>query len=99
MSQCRVGSRGIVLLYAGLGFAWILVSDVGLSLLAERSLCASLPQTAKGLVFVSLSAVVIYLLVRRSTPRLETVRVDLERANRERAIYDRILQHNFRNGL
>ena len=99
MSYRRFGPRAIALLYAGLGFAWILVTDVGLSLRAERGLADSLPQTAKGLLFVSLSAVVIYVLVRRSTRQLETARVDLERANRERAIYDRILRHNFRNGL
>lgn len=99
MSHRGVGARGIALLYAGLGFTWILLTDVGLSLRAGETLGASLAQTAKGLLFVSVSAVVIYALVRRSTRRLETARADLERANRERAIYDRILRHNFRNGL
>lgn len=98
MSHRRFGARGIALLYAGLGFAWILLTDVALAL-RGGNLDSTLPQTAKGLLFVSLSAVVVYGLVSRSTRELQAARTDLERANRERAIYDRILRHNFRNGL
>jgi signal transduction histidine kinase len=98
-SPRRFGARGIALLYAGLGFTWILLTDVTLALLGDQGLESAAPQTAKGLLFVSLSAVVVYGLVSRSTPELQSARAALERANSERAIYDRILRHNFRNGL
>ena len=99
MSPRRFGARGIALLYAGLGFTWILLTDVTLALLGDQGLESAAPQTAKGLLFVSLSAVVVYGLVSRSTRELQSARAALERANSERAIYDRILRHNFRNGL
>ena len=99
MSHRRFGARGIALLYAGFGFTWILLTDVALALRGGDGLDATLPQTAKGLLFVTLSAGVVYGLVSRSTRELQAARADLERANRERAIYDRILRHNFRNGL
>lgn len=97
MSSRRVDARSIALLYAVFGVGWILVTDLALAVVYDQSV--GTVEIAKGLVFVAASSSVIYWLVSRTTGQLETTRADLKRANRERAIYDRILRHNFRNGL
>lgn len=99
MSRLTYGPVTVGLVYAVFGYAWIVITDLGVATSANGGIRSVLPQTLKGFVFVTLSAVVVYWLARRSTRQLQRAHADLERANRERAIYDRILRHNFRNGL
>jgi PAS domain S-box-containing protein len=63
----------IALMYAAFGAAWILLSDVVVSLLFRVPYEATLAQTLKGSVFVLTSAALIYGLVRReSVKRAQT---------------------------
>lgn len=99
MGTRRFSPGRVAAVYAAAGVAWILTTDTAVAVVVDRSLVAEWPQTAKGLVFVALSSVLIYELVRLSTDELEAARAELDRANYERTIYDRILRHNFRNGV
>src|SRR6476646_10333781 len=55
----------IALLYAGLGAAWILLSDRALTLLFPADELERW-QSVKGLLYVAVTAVLLYLLTRRS---------------------------------
>ena len=59
------------LIYAIVGFVWILFSDLAVvKLVSDRSLIARLSMV-KGWVFISVTALLLYLLLRRSLASLE----------------------------
>jgi PAS domain S-box-containing protein len=60
-----MGPLGIALLYAAVGAAWILLSDRALTLLFPADELAR-GQTLKGLLYVAVTAALLYLVTRRS---------------------------------
>ena len=63
--RAALGPLAIALLYAGLGAAWILLSDRALTLLFEAG-DVQRWQTVKGLLYVAITAGLLFLLTRRS---------------------------------
>lgn len=61
----RVGILRIVLLYASFASLWILLSDKALELLLNDPAKITLASTLKGWVFVAVTAILLYGLIRR----------------------------------
>jgi hypothetical protein len=61
----------ITLLYLILGFAWILATDYLVAAFTEDPLYLTLLQSKKGLIFVCLSALVLFFLGRREIKMAE----------------------------
>lgn len=84
------------LVYAALGVAWILATDFvvfrALSPADQLTL-----QLAKGTLFVTLSAGVVYYLVDRSRRQLTEQNRQLELAVKRVSILHRVLRHDLRN--
>jgi diguanylate cyclase (GGDEF)-like protein/PAS domain S-box-containing protein len=59
-------ARRIVTLFLAFGIAWIWVSDRAIDFLVSDSRTVAWIQSAKGMLFVALSALLIYILVRRA---------------------------------
>ena len=96
----RAGSGGagkITLAYILLSATWILFSDWALGLLFRDSGNLLVVQTAKGLLFVVLSGLLIFGLVRREQRRLASTNEDLERTLTHATVLHRLLRHNLRN--
>jgi signal transduction histidine kinase len=82
--------------YAALGIAWIVATDV----VVFRTLSAADPlalQLVKGTAFVVLSAGVVYFLVDRSRRQLTEQNRQLELAVKRVSILHRVLRHDLRN--
>jgi PAS domain S-box-containing protein len=60
------GGLRIALVYAAVGVLWIALSDLAVELLLGRSHTAEVVQTLKGWFFVSISALLVYLLTNRT---------------------------------
>jgi len=74
------GAR-IAAIYAAVAAVWIVTSDrLLLLVLPDASDALSEAQTYKGLFFIALSTLVIFLLVRRATRRRERVEAELGRS-------------------
>jgi signal transduction histidine kinase len=71
----------LALLYFAVAGTWIVASDRGLALVTGASWTFSLAQTGKGLGFVSITSVLLFLLVRRGYRLLQ--QSDYERAAAE----------------
>jgi PAS domain S-box-containing protein len=63
--QSRTGVLAIVLAYAFLGGLWILLSDGAMGLLIHDPLALVKASIVKGLLFVAVTTLLLYLLVRR----------------------------------
>ncbi|MER2494293.1 sensor histidine kinase [Catenovulum sediminis] len=61
----RYGALGITLLYAFVGCIWILLSDQLFLYLTSSLQDLSLAQTAKGLLYVAVTAVILFILIRK----------------------------------
>lgn len=92
----RVTPVRAALVYAALGIAWIVATDV----VVFRTLSAADPlalQLVKGTAFVVLSAGVVYSLVDRSRRQLTEQNRQLELAVKRVSILHRVLRHDLRN--
>ena len=83
--------------YAVFGVLWILITDQLVFTFVDDPVRATQMQTAKGWVFVTLSAAVIYGLIRTGQRDLEATNSRLDTALRQTTILHRILRHNLRN--
>ncbi|MEI4262019.1 ATP-binding protein [Roseovarius sp. D0-M9] len=90
----------IALVYAGLSLAYIFLSDWLVEHLFANS-SAGVIQTIKGAVFVSLSALVIYLLIRAELRKQAWLREVATRTQRLEAIgqFATVMAHDFNNML
>src|SRR5690606_2296060 len=72
----------VTLIYLAIGILWILASDRLLLLLFDESQYQiSFFQTAKGLFYVSFTAIILYLLIRRYYKTINQKVTELEIAN------------------
>ncbi len=63
--QAAVGSLKLILLYAAFAGLWILLSDLAVEWLLGNPAQRALAQTLKGLLFVAVTSVLVYVLMRR----------------------------------
>ncbi|ELZ89181.1 sensor histidine kinase [Haloferax sulfurifontis] len=83
----------MALIYAAFGFLWVATSDS----LVEGLPNHELVQTAKGWMFVVLSALLVYDLVGRSQTELDRTSERLESTLAHTSVLHRILRHDIRN--
>ncbi|MGH7446926.1 MAG: hybrid sensor histidine kinase/response regulator, partial [Longimicrobiales bacterium] len=69
----------ISLLYAAFGTAWILIGDLALWLQGGVTATALLMELGKGAVFVAVSALLLYVMIRREMVRRQQATAQLER--------------------
>lgn len=86
----------ITLIYCSVGLLWIFLSDEALALLITDSALLTRLQTAKGMTYVFLTALLLYILIKRDYARI----AEQEREKRElfRATM-RAVQHILNNFL
>lgn len=89
--------RHIALAYFLFGISWIVITDGLVLAFVESEQAITAFQTAKGWVFVGLSTLLLYGLVRAGARERRATNEKLERALRQTNIYDRLLRHNLRN--
>ncbi|MDY7082136.1 MAG: HAMP domain-containing sensor histidine kinase [Halobacteria archaeon] len=103
----------VALAYSVFGVAWIFITDTAAMSLIPDPGARSTIQTVKGSLFVILSTVIVYILVRRTTSSLEESKRRLEKSQRELQKYtdkvnqqrreinvlNRVLRHNLRNDM
>lgn len=82
------GPGHIALVYAIVGFAWIIASGVAVSLVSNESVQARL-ESAKGIAFVAVTSLLLWVLLRRHAQRLNETAGQL--AQRE-ADYQQVIQ-------
>ncbi|ACB34716.1 multi-sensor hybrid histidine kinase [Leptothrix cholodnii SP-6] len=73
-------ARRIGLIYAAFASAWILLSDKAVEWLFSSPHSITLAATLKGWVFVAVTSVVLYVLVRRQTERERQTRAERRKA-------------------
>ncbi|QOS12944.1 histidine kinase [Haloferax gibbonsii] len=83
----------VALIYAAFGFLWVATSDSLVEGLPNHELI----QTAKGWLFVGLSALLVYALVNRSQSKLNRTSEQLESTLAHTSVLHRILRHDIRN--
>lgn len=93
----RLTPVSIAVVYAVAGSLWILFSDQLVSALVTDGALATYAQTLKGLLFVAVSALLVYGLVANSWRELERTNDRLDLAVQQTSILHRILRHNLRN--
>ena len=91
-SAARVA--GIYLLAA---VVWIVLTDLGALQVVLDPIALTSLQTAKGLMFVTVSAGLLYVLIAREHRRLSNTNEELELALRHASVLHRLLRHNLRN--
>jgi len=91
------GAVRITAAYVLLSGAWILFSDWVIGVLFQDAANLRFGQTVKGLVFVGLSGLLIFWLVRREQRRLAATNESLERTVAHATVLHRLLRHNLRN--
>jgi len=89
----------VIIIYLLIGAAWILFSDALLSALIPDPDLAARLQSAKGLVFVGVVGVVIFLLLRRAFRRMYAAHDELERTVLEKEVLLREVHHRVKNNL
>lgn len=87
----------IALVYAVLSGLWILLSDRLVVAIAANTAMETWLQTAKGLVFIVLSAGVIYELARQNQAELRATNRRLKHSVQQMSVLHRVLRHNLRN--
>lgn len=96
MNLRRFTPARVAAAYAALGLALVLGSE---RLVAALLPANAVPGNLGGVVVVAVSAVVVYLVVRASRESLAESRRELEHANRQAAVLQRVLRHNVRNSV
>jgi len=95
--EINVGAARVAGIYLVLAITWIVLTDLGaLQIVFDRVTLTSV-QTAKGIVFVTASAGLLYVLIAREQRRLESTNEELELALRHASVLHRLLRHNLRN--
>lgn len=97
LGSYAAGASRVALTYVGVSAAWIVVTDWWLEVAFGNPRQYALFQTGKGLLFITLSGVLIFALVRREQGRLETTNDELERTLKHAKVMHRLLRHNLRN--
>ncbi|MCU4750415.1 HAMP domain-containing histidine kinase [Halobacteria archaeon AArc-curdl1] len=97
VDESRLTPIQIAGIYALCGSIWIVITDQLVEWLLPSVATMTYAQTVKGLLFVAGSAVLIYLLTRRSTRQLERTNRRLDLTLRHSSVLHRILRHNLRN--
>ncbi|OHD56430.1 MAG: hypothetical protein A2Y33_15685 [Spirochaetes bacterium GWF1_51_8] len=72
----------IALIYLGIGFLWILFSDLLVESIYKDSTIHTQIQTIKGTFFILCSSVIIYILIRRDVSRLVAAKDELQDAKK-----------------
>lgn len=85
--------------YVLFGLAWIALSDRLVLALFETEAARLSAQTAKGWVFVGLSAIFIFWLARGQQRQLEWARDQATTASQQLQVLHRIFRHNVRNDM
>lgn len=83
----------VALIYAAFGFLWVATSDQVVAKLPNQVVL----QTVKGWLFVTISAVLVYVLVDRSHSKLSRTTSRLESTLSHTSVLHRILRHDIRN--
>ena len=87
------GASRVTAVYLAVGLLWITLTDTLLAFLGLTAVEARVVQTAKGAVFVLLSAALLYWLVRREARSLERARQATDASERRaRAIFETALE-------
>jgi two-component sensor histidine kinase len=89
----------IVSIYLVVGILWIFLSDSLLFELAQSAEVYSRLQTAKGWIFVLITALILFSLIRRELARRDEVQRRLEEMIEDREQLMRELNHRVRNSL
>lgn len=87
----------IALAYALFGGIWVFSTDQLVLLYVDDPALISQLQTAKGWIYVALSAVLVYMLVFYSQQELKETNERLDEELQRSSIMQRILRHNLRN--
>ncbi len=97
----RESARFIALSYAGVAAAWILITDVVFGTLGHSAPSMIAVGAAKGLLFVAVTAIGLYFLVRRQLLRLAVMAARAERVERLRSLGEvaASIAHDFNNVL
>ncbi len=70
----------IVLLYLVLGFIWIILSDYAVEVIFQNSENNRLIQSIKGVIYIVMTAIVFYFIIRRSIQIYAMTIIDLKHA-------------------
>lgn len=73
----------IVLIYAGISALWIVLSDTIIEWFTQDPLFLTRLSTLKGIFFILVTSVVLYVLIRRYTTEIEDKEGQVRRRNRE----------------
>ncbi|GGM72264.1 signal transduction histidine kinase [Halarchaeum rubridurum] len=91
--------RFATVVYLFVGGTWLLASDAVVHAVAPTQTAATVLQTAKGWLFVGVSAAVIYALGRRRERRLERSNERLRDTAQQLQVLGRVFRHNVRNDM
>ncbi len=91
------GATKIAATYVAVSGLWVLASDWWLGSAVGGAQQFLAVQTTKGVVFVTLSGLLIFGLIRREERRQAATNEDLERALKHSTVLHRLLRHNLRN--
>ena len=83
--------------YAAFGFLWVGTTDHLVERLFTDPVMITQAQTAKGWLFVGLSAVIVYALIDYNHRQLGHKNEQLDEALRQISVLHRVLRHNLRN--
>lgn len=95
----RLSPLRIAGVYLAFGVTWIVVSGWVVGLVAENPATMLYLETAKGWIFVALSAVLIFLLTNIREAQLDRSQNRLYDATQQLQVLYRIFRHNIRNDL
>lgn len=77
------GAIKITLIYFVVGFLWILFSDRFILSLTGSAETATLLQTYKGWLYICVTAILLYFLIRREIKKEESILVELKKAQQK----------------
>ena len=96
-SDIRTGAARVAGIYLVLAVAWIVLTDLGVLQIVFDPIALTSVQTVKGLLFVTTSAVLLYVLIAREQRRLAETNEELQLTLKHASVLHRLLRHNLRN--